>query len=75
MLIELKNPDWTKTPEERDAYRGSHSIEGWRRWWNIEHQYPYQSGLKPVRRKWLNPFYCPFFYRIFVPAKERGKQK
>ena len=63
-MFELKNPDWTKTPTEREKLRKN--LKDWKLWWNVEHQYPYQNRMKPIRRRWLNPFYCRFFKEIFV---------
>lgn len=73
MMFDPKNPDWTKTYKEREKLREF----DFNLWWNVEHQYPYQHRLKPIRRKWLNPFYCQMFavFWLSVRIKETEKQK
>jgi len=66
-MIELKNPDWTKSFEEREKIK---RVGSWELWWSVEHQYPYQLPLKPSRRVWVNPFYLLYFTVFWINCVE-----
>lgn len=71
VMFEPGNPDWTKTPEERDRLRS----KDFNLWWKVEHQYPHQSGIKPIRRRWLNPFYSVMFSCFWDRVQKQLEEK
>jgi hypothetical protein len=61
-MYELKNPDHSKTKEERDAIRAKGDFSFW---WKVEHQYPYILPANRVKRVWCNPFYLKYWSRYW----------
>lgn len=68
-MLELKNPDWTKTEEEKQRIWDSGDFD---RFFRVEHQYPYQSRLRPIRRKWLNPFYVAGWKNFWLDCSKQS---
>jgi hypothetical protein len=68
MLCELKNPDFTKSYEERQKLKG----KDFKFWWNIEHQYPYILPVEQQKRIWCNPFYLPNFLTFWIICIEKS---
>jgi hypothetical protein len=71
-MYELKNPDFTKTEQQRDYIRDH---LGWELWWKVEHQYPYVLLAKQQKRIWCNPFYLTVFSIFWIVCVEKSKEK